>query len=861
MKEKSPSSRWRSLGLTLPFAISLFPAIASAACNTGDAGGVAYLELPVAPGGQTANTYGQREANEPGLAGITVKVTDNAGTEQVATTDASGNWSVAAPAFPVRVEFIPSAGLQSGAAGSQSQSSVRFLDATSCNTDIGFQHPEDYSQPNPRVVIPVYRSGTGDGSTDEAIHSFPRSNTGLNSTYTDSNGTQGTGPVPDVDALIGAVGSTWGIGWQADKKRVFAASFLKRHTGIQNGLGYVYVLDEKTVPGTLTGKFNLQGVTPANGGAAIDLGSVCRDASCATAAGMTGNVSDYELPADKGSPSVDLDAFYKVGKVGFGDIDMQPSSNLLWLVNANQQALITVDVGNSDVASLPGAVNQYKIADLPGAPTCAGGSLRPWALGFASGKGYLGVTCDAYTSQSAADLKSSVLAFDPSAISAGFTTQLTFPLGYSRDSGAAFLPWLDVAATNSQLGSSAVKGQVNIPQPLLSDIEFDDNGNMYLNIMDIFPHQTGNYNYKPFSGETGGTGLINGIANGDFLKACKTASGFALEGDKDCPVNFANGVGPNAAGEFFEDNAGDGRAESATGAMAVLHGSGQIDAVLMDPHPTGQTGQQWWTSQGINSYNLSDGKVANWYSIHHADQPGMFGKGSGLGDIELMTDPAPVEVGNRVWLDTDRDGIQDANEAGIDGVAVKLVCGSDEATAITANGGQFLFSSVTNATFMSAGESCKISVNSAGQTPLDGLSVTTQNADNVTDNNATTDLRDSDATSTGEIAFTVGNVGENNHTLDIGYKSAPAQTDLKLTKTASKSTAKKGDTLSYLLTLENTSDVDATGVIVNDKLPTGVTYVDHLPVIATYDKTSGDWSVGSVPAKTTVTLTINVTVD
>ncbi len=34
----------------------------------------------------------------------------------------------------------------------------------------------------------------------------------------------------------------------------------------------------------------------------------------------------------------------------------------------------------------------------------------------------------------------------------------------------------------------------------------------------------------------------------------------------------------------------------------------------------------------------------------------------GLGDLELLTDPAPVEIGNRVWLDSDRDGIPDAND-------------------------------------------------------------------------------------------------------------------------------------------------------------------------------------------------------
>ena len=57
---------------------------------------------------------------------------------------------------------------------------------------------------------------------------------------------------------------------------------------------------------------------------------------------------------------------------------------------------------------------------------------------------------------------------------------------------------------------------------------------------------------------------------------------------------------------------------------------------------------------------------------------------------------------------------------------------------------------------------------------IPGLLVTAQNADGMTDNNATTDLRDSDATPAGQVVFTLGGIGANNHTLDIGYKALPA---------------------------------------------------------------------------------------
>ncbi|WGZ93501.1 MAG: DUF11 domain-containing protein [Candidatus Thiothrix putei] len=187
-----------------------------------------------------------------------------------------------------------------------------------------------------------------------------------------------------------------------------------------------------------------------------------------------------------------------------------------------------------------------------------------------------------------------------------------------------------------------------------------------------------------------------------------------------------------------------------------------------------------------------------------------------------------------------------------------LTCGTDTATVKTANGGQFLFSNKTNAIFMGAGESCKITV-ASGQTPLDGLSVTTQNADTATDNNPLTDVRDSDATTTGEIAFTVGGAGENNHALDIGYKSAPAQTDVKLTKEVMPATAKHGDAVVYTLTVTNESNSAATGVEVTEQLPVGVQYVsDDSP--GAYVTATGTWTVGELAAKASKTITISVLV-
>ena len=52
----------------------------------------------------------------------------------------------------------------------------------------------------------------------------------------------------------------------------------------------------------------------------------------------------------------------------------------------------------------------------------------------------------------------------------------------------------------------------------------------------------------------------------------------------------------------------------------------------------------------------------------------------------------PLEIGNRVWLDSNGNGIQDADEIGVDGVTVELYRnGVLVGSTTTANGGQYYF--------------------------------------------------------------------------------------------------------------------------------------------------------------------------
>lgn len=88
----------------------------------------------------------------------------------------------------------------------------------------------------------------------------------------------------------------------------------------------------------------------------------------------------------------------------------------------------------------------------------------------------------------------------------------------------------------------------------------------------------------------------------------------------------------------------------------------------------------------------------------------------------------------------------------------------------------------------------------------------------------------------------------------------PSETDLNLSKTVDKNVAVSGDQLVYTLTVTNESTVTATNVVVEDHLPTGVTWVSD-DSAGNYDTTNGQWAVGDIPASESRVLKLTVRVD
>ena len=87
-----------------------------------------------------------------------------------------------------------------------------------------------------------------------------------------------------------------------------------------------------------------------------------------------------------------------------------------------------------------------------------------------------------------------------------------------------------------------------------------------------------------------------------------------------------------------------------------------------------------------------------------ATSTGTFQKAGGLGDIDVIALQAPLEIGNRVWFDGDRDGVQDADEPAAPGVTVELLQGTTViGTTTTSASGEYYFSSTSIALLTPSG--------------------------------------------------------------------------------------------------------------------------------------------------------------
>ncbi len=615
---------------------------------------------------------GTQQTLEPGVAGVTVTAYD-ASNAVVATTvtGTNGNYTLSLSAGPVRVEVtnLPQH-LKPGVSGT-SKPVVFFAANGASGQNVALQNPSDFSDADSELATPCYVNGdpvpAGSGSAQMAwlvrVPWSPAAYAGLN----------------DYLATGEVIGATWGLAWQRSTRTLFSAAVLKRHSGLgTGGIDAIYQTVE-TPTGPQSSLFLKLGTY------GISAGTDPRQAGDLTTVPTT--------------PNRDPNVFDAVGKRGLGDLDISEDEQTLWVVNLANRSLVEIPIGNPAAAPAVGAVVEHVLPAVV-TPAVQNGVLRPWAVGIKDGYVYVGATATAESAGgTAAHLRAYILRHDPAGAVGNFTQvhdfALNYPRAYVSNDGAAptdadWRPWIDAwSDITGPTPGNATWGQTIHPQPLLSDIEFDTDGSMVLGFSDRFGFQIGNYNYSTVSGDTA---TYEGAVGGDMLRLFKTTTGYALENNATAPAGSANagtstggtsstpGQGPGGGEWYWQDmytlgtdkNVGS-HMEITLGGLASRYSTGNIATTVFDPAYDYRAG-------GVGWFSHATGTRTNSYQIFGVDEggtPATFGKSSGLGDLELLTDPVPLQIGDLVWADANGNGRQDPGESGIPDLTLQLWEDSD----------------------------------------------------------------------------------------------------------------------------------------------------------------------------------------
>jgi hypothetical protein len=678
--------------------------------------------------------------NETFVQGIEVKAYNAAGTQVggTQTTSALGAYSFTGLTLPVRIEFgnFPT-GDFSGPLSSQSLSSVQFYSAATTTANLAINYPAHYCQGSPYLISPCYVNNRPSGAGTEVIVKYP-------------NTASGTTSVNTYLAQAQQVGSTWGLAYNKVQQIIYASAFVKRHVALvdndadgKEDIGAIYSM-------TPTGSPALW----------LDLASLGVDVGLS----LMPTVAVRALPTDKTQAARDALLFDLVGKIGLGDMDISDDSKLLYVVNLFDKKVYTIDIATKQLVGSGIAV--------PNA--CSGGTVRPFGLAYHRNKIYVGAVCDGATSQDTADVKANLYRLDGGT----FTNILSFPLSYVK--GAA-----EIGYNNQWYAWRSnfypVVGYINppeyefiYPQPIFADIQFDVNEELILVFNDRLGHQTGYLNYGTTPTDNN---LYTGIVGGDILRAALVNGTYVLERNASVggvtTAGAGNNQGPGGGEFYFQESFDPYHEETVIGGAAIMAGGGLVAVNIYDPFSVFSGGTAWMNNQ--------TGTVDRAYQVFKSSTAATFGKANGLGAVAFLCDNAPLEIGNSVWNDANQNGIYDAGESGINGVIVELYDGATKVgTTTTANGGRYAFNA-TNVTLNGATAvkpntaytikiaASQFSNGGVASTPLSNLTLTTANATS----NGVADVADNDATAVSgiaTIAYTTGNAGENNHTLDFGFK-------------------------------------------------------------------------------------------
>ncbi len=719
--------------------------------------------------------------NETFVKGITVTAYPTSGSSQTTTTDANGAYSFTGLTLPVRIEFSGYASFDySAPIGTSNNSSVQFYSATTTTANFGINYPQHYtSSTNPYYIVAQFEANRPPASNSLA--------TAMLKQQYSVRGNDDTNYAPSI-AKTSEIGSTWGVVYDRKNSLIYTSTFVKRHASMIDNdgdgtedIGAIYVMTTSGSP-MLWKDLSTLG---------IDFG-----------VSLMPSITTRSLPLTLTGPSHDELIYPLVGKIGIGGITISDDFSKLYVMNLYDKKIYTIDIATKTLLGSSTSVPN---------PCSAGvGNARPYGLKYHRGKVYVGVVCDAATSQNVNDLLATVYSYDGTS----FSSVLSYPLNYAKgyafkdidggidpskpEYGKSWYAWLDVMPPNSYTTTSTSHSSYLIhPQPMLVDMEFDVDESLIMIFNDRLGHQGGYNNYGTDVSDN--TSLYLVLIGGDILRASYNGSSYTLESNGTAGSNTSagagNGEGPGGGEFYFGDHStteynGNYHNEDVIGGSFFMPGTNQVAALTIDAVT--------YYAGGVYFFNNTTGDVietadVDRYQLYQWTQDvTKYGKANGLGDIEMISDPAPIEIGNRIWLDSNGDGVQDPSEAPISGVTVQLLkSGSVIATATTDAQGRYVFSNdSTKPTGTNADafryNITQLTANMAYTVHFPTTATVSGTSYNLTTQNATTgagvdDWIDSDASSTGDISILTTDLptsGANNHTFDVGYRLATVSCSL-----------------------------------------------------------------------------------
>jgi len=606
-------------------------------------------------------------------------------------TDASGNFLFPnLNNYPYRLEFVvikDSCCLKPSLACQGVGTTVQFINNANCDIKVGFLNPADYCQLDPEIAFSVFAQGKADEVSSPVVALVPYNAVNRSSIY------------GDVSANNELIGSVYGLAYDRSNKYLYASAFLKRHVGLgQLGLGGIYRIDYQN------GSAN-PNVTPIY---------------------TVPNVGDVVRPADLSAPNVpsmDTDAFGKVGKVGLGELDIM-GDNTLWTVNLFNQTLVRID-------NIRDSANIHSVEiPITSAPNCENGVFRALGLKIDCGKVYVGGVCTGEgPNGSSDDLSASIHVFDTkdSTWSQVLAWDLHTPAYNHGDIVGSVNPnlaqckewetWTDeyternlVANTGAGEPSQIFDGNFEIigggpsgnefrcrGQAMVSDIEITREGMMVVAMMDRTGHQFGYRQFRP--GTTQGN-PISATAGGDIVAAFPVNGVWTLENNGTIPgLNRTSVFGPNSndgpgGGEFFYDNTRYHHLDAEAGGLLYVPGRNELLGAINNPNTS-----EYNFGGGVVYYDLLTGSATrtDLTLLDPVNNSVGIGMANTIGDLEAICDEAPIQIGNYVWNDFNEDGIQDACESPIPGVLVSLfdgVTGNLLASTITGQNGEYYFTGI-----------------------------------------------------------------------------------------------------------------------------------------------------------------------